>query len=286
LEEDSSNNGLTERLKGLIRFFFRRRNREGFEEEFHDLINGGEGKGLIDQYSGDWIHRILEFKDTVAREVMIPRTEIVCFQADTSVEKVLELAIESGHSRLPMYGQNIDDIIGIFCVKDLLRHWGKKGDEIDLSTMTRPPYFVPEMKNIGQLLQEFKKNRSHMAIVIDEYGGTAGLITIEDIIEEIFGEIQDEHDMEEARITPMPDGTLMVDARTNVDELEEYFKIDIPKDNFETVGGLIVHLMGRVPRAGEEVHYRGLHIVIHDSDQKKVSRVKVRLTQAESRNSA
>jgi len=286
LEDDSSDNGLTERIKGLIRSLCRLGSREGFEEEFHELINGGEGKGLIDAYSGDWIHRILEFKDTVAREVMIPRTEMICFQAGASVEEVLELAIESGHSRLPMYGQNIDDIVGIFCVKDLLRHWGKTGREIDLSTMARPPYFVPEMKNIGQLLQEFKKNSSHMAIVIDEYGGTAGLITIEDIIEEIFGEIQDEHDMEEARITPMPDGTLMVDARANVDELEEYFKIEIPKDNFETVGGLIVHLMGRVPRAGEEIHYRGLHIVIHESDQKKVSRVKVRLMDAENRNNA
>ncbi len=282
--EDDSSNTFREWLRSLTRFFCRRVNREDLEEEFQELIDAGEGEGLIDQYSGDWIHSILEFKDTVVREVMIPRTEIVCFSSQASVEEVLKLAIESGHSRLPIYGENIDDMIGIFCVKDLLRHWGKKGMEIEWTKMTRPPYFVPEMKNIGQLLQEFKINRSHMAIVIDEYGGTAGLVTIEDIIEEIFGEIQDEHDAEEARITPMPDGALLVDARANVDELEEYFKIEIPKDNFETVGGLIVHLMGRVPEAGEEVLYRGLQIVIQESDQKKVSKIKVRPMEAERRN--
>jgi CBS domain containing-hemolysin-like protein len=285
LEDDSTNNGLREKLKSLIRLFSRRVNREGLEEEFEELIDAGEGEGLIDEYSGDWIHSILEFKELIAREAMIPRTEIVCFPSDASVEKVLELAIESGHSRFPIYGKNIDDVIGILHVKDLLRHWGKKGTEIDWTKMARPPYFVPEMKNVGQLMQEFKKNRSHMAVVIDEYGGTAGLITIEDIIEEILGEIQDEHDVEEARITPMADGALMVDARANINELEEYFDIEIPKDNFETVGGLIVHLTGRVPRSWEEIQYQGLNIVIHESDQKKVSKVKIRLMKAESRNS-
>lgn len=285
MEDDPSNNGLRERLKSLIRLFSRRTNREGLEGEFQELIDAGEGEGLIDEYSGDWIHSILEFKDLVAREAMIPRTEIVCFSSDASVEEVLELAIETGHSRFPVYGKNIDDVIGVLHVKDLLRHWGKRGTEIDWTRMARPPYFVPEMKNVGHLLQEFKKNRSHMAIVIDEYGGTAGLITIEDITEEIFGKIQDEHDAEEARIIPMADGALMVDARTNIDELEEYLDIEIPKDNFETVGGLIVHLMGRVPRTGEEIQYQGLDIVIHESDQKKVSKVKIRLIKAESRNS-
>jgi len=284
--EDDSGNHFFERLRRLTRFFSRRINREGLEEEFHELIDAGEGEGLIEHYSGDWIHSILKFKDTVVREVMIPRTEMVCFSSKASVEDVLRLAMESGHSRLPIYGENIDDIIGVFCVKDLLRHWGKKGTEIEWAQMARPPYYIPEMKNIGQLLQEFKTNKSHMAIVIDEYGGTAGLVTIEDIIEEIFGEIQDEHDTEEAFLTPMPDGALAVDARANVDELEKYFNIEIPKDNFETVGGLIVHLMGRVPRAGEEIPYQGLHIVIQESDQKKVSKIKVRLMEAEGRNSS
>lgn len=284
--EDDSSNKFSDRLKSLARFFCRRINREGLEEEFQELIDASEGEGLIDHYSGDWIHSILEFKDTVVREVMVPRTEIVSFPSTASVEEVLKLAIESGHSRLPIYGRNIDDIIGILCVKDLLRHWGKKGMEIDWNQLPRLPYFVPEMKNIGQLLQEFKKNRSHIAIVIDEYGGTAGLVTIEDIIEEIFGEIQDEHDIEEARIKSLPDGTILIDARANVDELEEYFKIEIEKDNFETIGGLIVHLIGRVPRAGEEIPYQGLNFIIKESDEKKISKIKVRPMEAEDRNSA
>ena len=284
MEEGSSNNGLAGKLKNIARLLCRRGRHDELEEEIHDLIDAGEVKGLIDAYSGHWIQSILRFKDTVAREVMVPRTEMVCFPSDAAIEEILRIAIESGYSRLPVYNQTVDDIIGILCVKDLLRHWGKKSTEVDIIKMLRQPYFVPEMKNIGQLLQEFKKNHSHMAIVIDEYGGTAGLITIEDIIEEIFGEIQDEHDTERDRITPQSDGTLLVDARTNVDELSEYFNISIPKDNFETVGGLIVHQMGRVPRAGEEIRYQNLTFVIQESDQKKVSRVKVRLMETESRN--
>ena len=182
-----------ERLKS---FFDSGKEREQsrLEEEIQSIIDEGEEKGLIDEKSGEMIQSILEFRDTVAREVMIPRTDIVAIPSDAPIGEIIDQVTRHGYTRMPVYDGSVDNIIGVLNVKDLLRLWSMPVGEADLKPLLRKPYFIPETKNIHLLLHELKGERQHMAIVIDEYGGTAGLVTLEDLIEEIVGEIRDEHD--------------------------------------------------------------------------------------------
>ena len=218
---------------------------------------------------------ILSFRDTVAREIMVPRTEAVIVSGDTPIEKLLQLVIKEGHSRFPVYAENIDDIIGILHVKDLLSSWGEK--HLDIKDIVRTPYFIPETKKISHLLSELRYKKSHMAIVIDEYGGVAGLVTIEDIIEEIIGEIHDEYDDDEIRIVPTDEGELLVDARLEIEKLTEHFGLQVPKGNFESVGGFIISLLGRVPQPHEKIIYAPLEMTIESADARKIRKVRIRV---------
>ncbi|TFG37437.1 MAG: HlyC/CorC family transporter, partial [Syntrophobacterales bacterium] len=221
------------------------------EEEIQSILDVGAGEGLIDEKSGEMIQSILELSETMAREVMVPRTEIVALSSDSTIEDILELVLKQGHTRMPVYTENIDNIIGILNVKDLLRFWSKPINETNIDSILRKAYYIPETKSIHLLLHELKEKKSHLAIVIDEYGGTSGLVTIEDLIEEIVGEIHDEHDIEENAFTELPNGDVIVDGRVEIEEFEEYFHMEVPEGQFETLGGFIFFIIKKIPITGE-----------------------------------
>jgi magnesium and cobalt transporter len=200
---------------------------------------------------------------------------MVCCASDAPLDELLRLILDSGHSRVPIYEGSVDRIVGVIYAKDLLRYWGARADELSPATVMRTPYFVPETKRIEDLLVDFRTRRVHMAIVVDEYGGTSGLITIEDLLEEIVGDIQDEYDLEEEWVQPQSDGSLLLDARANVEELEKFFDLEISRDKFDTVGGFLIHLLGNVPVAGETARANGLLLQVVEADERKVRRVQV-----------
>ena len=255
--------------------FFRGRSRALTEKELQDAINSSEEEGILNESEGDMLQSIFEFGDTIVREVMVPRTDMVCCPADATLSGFLELIIRSGHSRVPLFEGSTDKIVGVVYAKDLLRSWGANDETLTLTEVMRTPYFIPETKRIDDLLKDFRTRRVHMAIAVDEYGGTSGLITIEDLLEEIVGDIQDEYDLEVPWLQPQDDGTLLVDARANVEELEEYYDIEIPREKFDTVGGYLFHLLGNVPQKGEKVSDNGLILMVEDSDARKIEKVRV-----------
>lgn len=244
-------------------------------KEIQEVLDESEEQGLIDHDEGDMIEGIFDLKQTVAREIMIPRTYIVGVSHDSTKEQILSTIIESGHSRLPVYNENIDHIIGILNAKDLLPLWLDGETEFDIQPILRDPFFVPETKRINDLLNELRSKKSHLAVIVDEYGGTAGIVTIEDIIEEIIGEIRDEHDIEEELFIPQEDGSTLVNAWANLDDFEERFGVSLPREGYDTLGGFIIHLLGRVPRKGEVIEHKGLLIKVQAGDQKKITRVLV-----------
>ncbi|HKI50542.1 MAG TPA: CBS domain-containing protein, partial [Geothermobacteraceae bacterium] len=205
-------------LSRLIRLASGRR-RALTEKELQEMILESEEEGIINEGEGDMLNSIIEFGDTVVREVMIPRTDMVCSSVDAGMPELLKQIIQSGHSRFPIYEGSIDQIVGVVYAKDLLRFWGQAPDSVRITKVMRTPFFVPESKKIEDLLQDFKNLRVHMAIAVDEFGGTSGLITIEDLLEEIVGDIMDEYDLEESQLHVEDDGALLVDARLNVYEL-------------------------------------------------------------------
>jgi CBS domain containing-hemolysin-like protein len=247
--------------------------------EILSLVDIGAKEGAIDRQSGQMLRSILGLGDTVAREVMVPRTEIIAVSSGASIEEILDLLARHGHTRMPLYSENIDNIIGVLNVKDLLRFWSKPIGERDILSISRKAYFIPETKSALFLLHELKEMKSHMAVVIDEYGGTSGLVTLEDLIEEIVGEIHDEHDVEEEEpFVELSSGDVLVDGRTEIDEFEEYFQCEVPEGQFETVGGFILHLMKKIPLNGETVSYENLDIIVERADERSVKKVRVRRT--------
>ena len=253
----------------------RGRTRALTEKELQEAINSSEEEGILNESEGDMLQSIFEFGDTIVREVMVPRTDMVCCPLDAKLSTFLELIIRSGHSRVPLYEGSMDKIVGVVYAKDLLRNWGSSDDALKLSDVMRPPYFIPETKRIEDLLRDFRARRVHMAIAVDEYGGTSGLITIEDLLEEIVGDIQDEYDLEVPWVQLQEDGTLLVDGRANVEELEEFYNIVIPREKFDTVGGYLFHLLGSVPTAGEKIIDNGLVMMVEESDERRIGMVRI-----------
>jgi magnesium and cobalt transporter len=260
---------------------FRGRPEATSEEELHDLIDASEQKGIIDEEEGDMLQSILELDETIVREVMVPRTAMVCVDAEEPLSNILAAIIKSGHSRIPVYKENNDNIIGLVYAKDLLRFWGEPLDSIKLDDVLRPPYLVPESKLVSDLLQEFRETRVHIAIIIDEYGGTSGLVTIEDLIEEIVGDIQDEYDLEDDWLIEEPNGTVLIDGRLNIEEFEEYFKIQVEREKFDTVGGYVVEHLGRVPVAGERFEIDSLEILVVAGNQRAIRQLRIFPTAAD-----
>ena len=244
-------------------------------EAIQQIIDAGEEEGLINEEENEMIRSIFEMKNRVVREIMVPRTDMATVPVDATLGEVLDTINGCGHSRIPVYEGTVDNITGLLYAKDLLREWGRDEAAIDLKQLMRSPYFIPETKNFEELLQDFKRKRVHIAIVIDEYGGTSGLITIEDLLEQIVGDIQDEYDTEEEWLDEQSDGAVVADARLSVEELEERFGIEVERDKFDTLAGLIFHLIGRIPKVGEEVVSGPLLMTILDADARKIRKVRI-----------
>src|SRR4051812_48259484 len=235
------------------------------EGELRELVDMAEERGVVESGERNMIHSVFELGDTIAREVMVPRTDVVWIERTKTVRQALALALRSGFSRLPVIGENVDDVVGVVYLKDLVRRSQNLGDQRGprVEELMRPPTFVPESKPVDELLRDMQAQRIHIAIVVDEYGGFAGLVTIEDILEEIVGEIADEHDtVQRPPVEELPDGSMRVTARLPVEDLAELFDVELPEDDdVETVGGLLARALGRVPIEGASAEIGGLKLV-------------------------
>jgi CBS domain containing-hemolysin-like protein len=234
---------------------------QGFtsEAELRDLVDRAEERQVIESRERDMIHSVFELGETLAREVMVPRTDMVWIEQSKTVRQALSLALRSGYSRIPVIGANEDDVVGVTYLKDLARRaYDSEGASERVTEAMRPGYFIPESKPVDELLREMQAKQVHVAIVIDEYGGTAGLVTIEDILEEIVGEIADEYDREEPRVEELEDGRVRVNVRLPIDDIEEMFGVKFDLEDVETVGGLLAAELGRVPIPGASVSSQGL----------------------------
>jgi magnesium and cobalt transporter len=223
---------------------------------------------------------VLEVSETQVRDVMIPRSQMVVIDIEQDFKDILALIIESGHSRFPVIGEERDEVLGILLAKDLLRYFGADGQDIALQKLLRPAAVIPESKRLNALLKEFRASHNHMAIVVDEYGGIAGLLTIEDVLEEIVGEIEDEHDDEEV-VFIRPDGdrngkpSYAVRALTRVEDFNEYFECALDDEEYDTIGGLVMHELGRLPRRGEKVNFGGFEFAVIKADRRRIDALQV-----------
>lgn len=246
------------------------------EEEIRLMINVGEEKGIFQETETNMINSIFEFDNTAAKEVMTPRTHIIAVNIDATVDEILEIVIEENFSRIPVYENSIDNVIGLLYVKDLFALIRKSAEwEISLKDLIRPAYFVPEYKKIDELFKEMQKSKTHIAIVIDEYGGTAGLITIEDLLEEIVGNIFDEYDDVVLEYEQIDDDTYLVDGLLGINEINDIMRLDLPEEEFDTISGMILSLSGKMPEVGEEVEYEDVSFRIEEVDDKRISKIKI-----------
>jgi magnesium and cobalt exporter, CNNM family len=248
-------------------------------EELRLIVERGGEQGVLEAEEEQMINAVIELGTRRVHEVMVPRTSIVALPHDLTIEQAVDTIVAEGHSRIPVYQGTVDEIIGIIYAKDLLPFL-KSGapDPPPLRSLFRTPVLVPESMSVDDLLHELQRRKVHIAIVLDEYGGTAGLVTIEDLLEEIVGEIQDEYDVEEPMIERLSDDEARVDGRANVDDLADLFDTDVPledEDEYDTVGGLIYHRIGGVPRPGDQVSLDGLTLTVEKTDGRRVSKVLV-----------
>lgn len=248
------------------------------EDDLQALIDVGAEEGILEEEEGELIHSIIEFGDTRVSEVMTPRTEIIALPATATVKEARDTIIESKYSRLPVYGEQIDDIKGIIYVRDLLQCWPEGREMENISDLLRPAYEVPETKPVAELLEEMQKARVQLAIVIDEYGGVAGLVTVEDILEEIVGEIEDEDTQGEeiVEIVEGADGYYEMPGSTDIGKIERLFDVEIDDDDFTTIAGLVISEAGYVPRPGEHLSVRGIAVEVLEADDRKIGRLRLR----------
>ncbi len=252
------------------------------EEEIKTMVDASEEEGLIEEEEKEMILSVLDFGNTVAREVMVPRIDVVALEVNAPFDHALDVVIRAGHSRIPVYRETIDDIVGILYAKDLL-HCLRDKRTPPISELLRPAFFTPESKPVSDLLQELQKARVHMAIVVDEFGGTAGLITIEDILEEIVGEIQDEFDVEEPEFVALPGGQgYIFDAGIHISDVNSLMNVALPEDESDTLGGFIYDQLGKVPSSGEAFHWGNLRIEVLEVKDRRIVKAKVTYVQEDS----
>ena len=237
-----------------------------------DILRRSEQQKLLDHDALIMIEGAIHVSELQVRDVMIPRVQMIVIKDDAEPEDILSTVIESGHSRFPVIGDTTDEIIGILLAKDLLNYFANPDDEFDIKDLMRSTVFIPESKRLNVLLREFRTSRNHMAIVIDEYSGVAGLITIEDVIEEIVGEIEDEHDYEEddENIKPHDNERFTVRALTSIDEFNRYFDMSVSDEEYDTIGGLIINTFGHLPKRGETINIEGFSIKVLRADKRRV----------------
>jgi len=250
------------------------------EEELLSIVDVGEEKGTLLKDEKEMIHSIFEFGETTVREIMVPRIDMICIPTDTDFDTLLDLINKHLHSRIPLFKEKVDNIIGIIFAKDLLPFATQKNadsrEKINLEKLARPAYFVPEQKKIDELLREFQEQRIHMAIVVDEYGGTAGLVTLEDIIEEIVGEIQDEHDIEPPQYQKVNDNEYIVAGSMDLEELNEELRLDLPtEEGVETIGGFLFGLFGSVPKDQDSIQYQDYRFTVEKIHKRRIQNVRI-----------
>jgi putative hemolysin len=256
------------------------------ETEVELIVNEGELNGSLGHDQSEMIRNVLDFGDATAGELMIPRPQVTAFDISTPIDGLLRLIVESEHSRYPIYKETIDNVVGVLHAKDLLRH-ASQGNPNDVrveSLLRQPVVFVPESQLATSVLKDMRSRRHHMAVVIDEFGGFSGIITLEDLLEEIVGDIRDEHDVEEAPIVDVGDGRMMVDASVSMGDLSRYLGADLPEDgDYHTLAGFIVAELGRVPEPGATLRAFGLDFTVREADERRVSKVEItRMTAPES----
>ncbi len=246
------------------------------EEEIKRFVNVSEEEGVIKETESEMIHSIFDFDDTLVKEIMVPRIDMICIEKGADIKELVELAVENGHSRIPVYKDSIDEIIGLVYVKDLLALILKDEKDVSLEKFIKPIYFIPESKPINKLLSEMKRRKEHMAVVVDEYGGTAGLITIEDLLEEIVGDIQDEYDFEPQQIEIINKNEILVDGKVDIDDINEVLpQLLLDRDNYETISGFILHFLGYFPKEDEEIKIDGLKFKIEKTREHKIEKIRI-----------
>jgi CBS domain containing-hemolysin-like protein len=245
------------------------------EEEIRAMAEAGHEEGAIEEEEKELIHSIFEFGDTVVREVMTPQPDIVAIDVSRSLEEVMDLVIRHGYSRIPVYRDTLNEIVGIVYAKDVLRESRSGRDGRAVDDLLRPAHFVPESKKVADLLKDMQREKFHVAVVVDEYGSVAGLVTLEDLLEEIVGEITDEYDREEPQVEPAGDGRYRVNARLPVDELNEILEVELPDEEWDTVGGLMMAVLGHLPHQGERVDFEGLRFTAERVQGRRIAKVLV-----------
>jgi putative hemolysin len=257
------------------------------EEDIRTMADVAADEEVIEREERRLIHSIFEFGDTVVREVMVPRPDMVGVETDGTVDEALEKAIQAGYSRLPAFGEGPDDILGLVYLKDIIRRTRENGGAHGtIRELVRPAVFVPEQKRVAELLREMQQDKFHMAVVIDEYGGTAGLVTLEDLLEEIVGEIVDEYDVEGPKVERLPDGGVRVAGGTPIDEVNELLDVELPDTDWDTVGGLMFNLLGHVPVEGETVEFQGLEFRAERVQGRRIRTVRITPRETEPAESA
>ena len=246
-------------------------------DQLIDLLRDAERRNLVDAQALAMIEGVLHVGEMQVRDIMVPRAQMVVVNADSQPDDFIASVTNSGHSRFPVIGDNRDEVEGILLAKDLLAYYARgEQQNFDMDDAMRPAVFIPESKRLNVLLREFRENRNHMAIVVDEYGGIAGLVTIEDVLEQIIGEIQDEHDVEEGTlIRRLKNGECTVKAITPIEDFNEYFKTDFSDEEFDTIGGLVIKAFGRLPRRGETTQIGGVTIKVLRADKRRVHLLRV-----------
>jgi CBS domain containing-hemolysin-like protein len=265
-------------INKVIRGLFFWRDNNYIKKKIESVLARAQKSGLVDSSSQEMIENILEFTHILVREIMIPRTEIVAVSTEADIDEIINEVIASRHTRIPVYRETIDNIIGVLNVKDLLWFWSKQITKEDILSCLSPPYYIPETKNTHLLFYELKENKKHMAIVIDEYGGTAGLVTLEDLLEEIVGELRDEHETssDNEGVSQSPDGSLMFDGRMEIEKMEEHLDINLEKGRYETLSGWILNHTKRIPLSGEKFKIEDLDVTIESADERSIKRVKIK----------
>ena len=255
-------------------------------DDIQALIDVGEAEGILEEEEGELIHSIIEFGDTRVSEVMTPRPDIVAVSAKATVREARDVMIESKYSRLPVYRDQIDNVEGLIYVRDLLQRWAEGNEDGPISPLVRPVYFIPETKQVSDLLEEMQKAHVQLSMVIDEYGGVAGLVTVEDILEEIVGEIEDEDIAGEELndIVQQEDGCYEVLGSTEIGKIEHLFDMEIEADDFTTIAGLVINEFGKVPQPGEQLSFRGLELEVLEADERRIGRLRVKRAATENAN--
>ena len=261
----------------VIRIFGIEKSRISFgEEEMKTLVDVGEEQGTLEKEEHKMLHGIMELGDTMVREIMVPRTDVTMMHEDTTIEEAIDIIRQNRYSRIPVYGESVDDIEGILYTRDLIQYLTKNPEDRVVSEHIRSAYYVPETKMVDELLRDFQEQRKKFALVVDEYGGLAGLVTLEDILEEIVGDIQDEHDDEQPIFRKISAGKLRADARWDLDDVQEEIGISFPSgEGYDSLGGFLFHQFGEIPAENQEIVYSGVKFKVISVQSNRIMEVEI-----------